>query len=151
MSTNIKIRDVAHEDWDVWQQLWTAYFDFYKMSRSSEVYQTTFERLLGHEARDFNGLLAEVNGRPVGLTHYAFYRHAHYIEEVCYLQDLYIDPKVRGLGVGRALIEAVSQRAKAHKCAYVYWLTHEGNHQARRLYDSLAKVEDFVRYVHPLG
>jgi GNAT superfamily N-acetyltransferase len=72
-----------------------------------------FERLLGDDPQDFSGLIAEVDGRPVGLTHYVFHRHGWRVENVCYLQDLYADPEVRGRGVGRALIEAVYAEADA--------------------------------------
>ncbi len=58
--------------------------------------------------RNFNCLVAEVDGKMVGLTHYLSHRYAWKIEEVIYLQDLYVDPAVRrGTGAGRALIEAV--------------------------------------------
>ena len=111
-----------------------------------EVYASTFTRLLGDDPRDFNCFVAELDGRLVGLTHYLFHRHAWRIEEVCYLQDLYADPEVRGTGVGRALIEAVYAAADAHGAPAVYWLTQEFNTTARQLYDRIAKVSPFIRY-----
>ena len=58
-------------------------------------------------------LVAERDGQLVGLAHYLFHRHCWRIEDVCYLQDLYVDPEARGTGLGRALIEAVYARADA--------------------------------------
>jgi GNAT superfamily N-acetyltransferase len=52
----------------------------------------------------------------------------------------------RGKGVGRALIEAVYARAKADGSQRVYWQTHETNHTAMRLYDTVADKSGFVVY-----
>ena len=114
------IRPIEARDEDDWRRLWTAYLDFYETSVAEAVYASTFARLLGNDPRDFNGLIAEVDGAAVGLTHYLFHRHAWKIENVCYLQDLYADPDVRGTGVGRALIEAVYDAADAEGAPSVY-------------------------------
>jgi len=80
-------------------------------------------------------------------VHYIFHPSNWTIGDVCYLQDLYADPAVRGSGVGRALIEAVYAKADTHGAASVYWLTQEFNTTARHLYDRIAKVTPFIRYV----
>ena len=107
------IRPLRATDEADWRRLWTGYLEFYKTSVPEAVYASTFARLLGDDARDFNCLVAEVDGKMVGLTHYLSHRHAWKIEEVIYLQDLYVDPAVRGTGAGRALIEAVYAVADA--------------------------------------
>jgi GNAT superfamily N-acetyltransferase len=61
-----------------------------------------------------------------------FHRHAWKVENVCYLQDLYADPDVRGTGIGRALIEAVYAEADAPARPRVYWLTQDFNITARQ-------------------
>ena len=68
---------------------------------------------------------------------------------MCYLQDLYADPDVRGSGVGRALIEAVYAAADAANAPSVYWLTQDFNHQARKLYDRIGVLTPFIRYNRP--
>ncbi|MES2916745.1 MAG: GNAT family N-acetyltransferase [Pseudomonadota bacterium] len=141
------IRPLTAADQADWRKLWTGYLDFYQTSVPDEVYASTFARLLGDDPRDFNALVAEVDGRLLGLTHYLFHRHAWKIENVCYLQDLYVDPQARGLGLGRALIEAVYARADAAGAPAVYWLTQDFNHEARQLYDRIAKVTPFIRYI----
>ncbi|MCU0903046.1 MAG: GNAT family N-acetyltransferase [Tabrizicola sp.] len=140
------IRPLRAADQADWSRLWTAYLRFYQTSVSDEVYASTFARLLGDDPRDFSALVAEVDGQLLGLTHYLFHRHAWKIEQVCYLQDLYVDPQARGTGLGRALIEAVYARADAAGSPAVYWLTQDFNHEARQLYDRIAKVTPFIRY-----
>ena len=144
------VRPLTRDDEADWRRLWRAYLEFYETEVPEEVYATFFERLLGDNPQDFHGLIAEVDGKPVGLTHYLFHRHGWKIENVCYLQDLYADPDVRGTGVGRALIEAVYQAADKEGAPSVYWLTQDFNTEARKLYDRIGQVSPFIKYGRPL-
>lgn len=152
MSATLEIRPIEATDEAEWRRLWTLYLEFYESSVPEEVYRTTFARILGEHAKgeasfyDPRGLLALAGGKPVGLVHYIYHRHGWRIEPVCYLQDLYAAPEVRGTGVGRALIEAVYARADADGCPSVYWMTQEFNAEARKLYDRIGKLTPFIKY-----
>ncbi|AVO39117.1 GNAT family N-acetyltransferase [Pukyongiella litopenaei] len=149
MPTPVSIRPLRTDDRADWAEMWSGYLDFYETSAPPEVYDSTFARLLGDDPQDFSCLLAEIDGRPVGLVHYLFHRHAWKIENVCYLQDLYARPDCRGTGVGRALIEAVYAAADAAGAPSVYWLTQDFNTTARRLYDNIGTCTPFIRYQRP--
>ncbi|MDP2738172.1 MAG: GNAT family N-acetyltransferase [Pseudorhodobacter sp.] len=140
------IRPLRAQDEADWRRLWDGYLAFYKTSVSEAVHVATFARLLGTDARDFNGLIAEQDGRVLGLAHYLFHRHCWKIEDTCYLQDLYVAPEARGIGLGRALIEAVYRAADAAGAPAVYWLTQDFNTEARLLYDRIAVLSPFIRY-----
>jgi GNAT superfamily N-acetyltransferase len=142
----ITIRPIVESDRAAWARLWKAYLEYYETSATPDIYEQSFTRLLGNDTQDFHGLIAEMDGKPVGLVHYLFHRHMWKIENVVYLQDLYADPEVRGRGVGRKLIEAVYQAADAAGCPSVYWLTQDFNTEARRLYDRIGKLSPFIRY-----
>ena len=142
----INIRPVAQDDHADWRRMWTAYLEFYETSVTEDVYDALWSRLLSNDPQEFNGLIAEVDGKPAGLTHYLFHRHGWKVENCCYLQDLYADPDVRGTGVGRALIEAVYAAADKAGAPSVYWLTQDFNHTARRLYDRIGTKTPFIRY-----
>ena len=144
------IRPLAEDDQPEWRRLWTGYLEFYNSTVSEEVYQTYFARLLGDDPQDYHGLVAEHEGRLVGLTHYVFHRHGWKLENVCYLQDLYADPEVRGQGVGRKLIEAVYGAADAAGAPSVYWTTQDFNTSARQLYDRIGRLTPFIKYERPL-
>lgn len=145
----VTIRPLAAKDEARWRVLWSGYLDFYKSSVPEAVYASTFARLLGDDAQDFHGMVAEQDGTIVGLVHYLFHRHCWRIENVCYLQDLYADPAVRGTGIGRKLIEAVYQAADEAGAPAVYWLTQEDNAVGRRLYDRVGQKTDFIKYARP--
>lgn len=145
----LAVRPLRKEDAAEWRRLWTGYLEFYESTVPPEVYETTFARLLGDDPQDYHALVAEAEGRLVGLAHYLFHRHCWRIENVCYLQDLFADPAHRGRGVGRALIEAVYAAADAQGAPQVYWTTQEGNATARRLYDRIGRLTPFIKYQRP--
>ena len=145
-SDALVVRPISLSDREQWGDLWTAYLAFYETSRPESLFDTYFDRLLGDDPQDFNGLVAVLGDRLVGLTHYVFHRHGWRVENVCYLQDLYADPSVRGQGVGRRLIEGVYAAADAAGCPSVYWLTQDFNTEARKLYDRIGKLSPFIRY-----
>lgn len=147
--SDVQIRPLTRADEAAWRRLWTAYLEFYESAVAEEVYASTFARLLGDDPQDFSCLVAEKDGHLIGLTHYLFHRHAWRVENVCYLQDLYADPDVRGTGVGRKLIEAVYAAADAQGAPNVYWLTQEFNTTARQLYDRIGTVTPFIKYQRP--
>jgi GNAT superfamily N-acetyltransferase len=144
------IRPLHPKDEAAWRELWAAYLAFYDTTLPEAVFASTFTRLLGSDPQDFSCLIAEADGQPLGLAHFLFHRHGWKIENTCYLQDLYVDPRARGTGLGRALIESVYAAADAAGAPSVYWLTQDFNHTARQLYDRVARVTPFIRYNRPL-
>ena len=140
------VRPLRGDDQAEWRRLWTGYLEFYRTAVPEEVYASTWARLMNDEARDGSGLIAEVDGRPAGLAHIYRQRHGWKTRDVCYLQDLYADPEMRGQGVGRALIEAVYAAADADGTPDVYWTTAHDNAPARRLYDRIGRLTPFVKY-----
>jgi GNAT superfamily N-acetyltransferase len=75
-----------------------------------------------------------------------FHRSTWSVSDICYLEDLFVDHDARGLGAGRALIEAVYHAADRAGAGGVYWMTQEFNADGRALYDTLARRTSFIRY-----
>jgi GNAT superfamily N-acetyltransferase len=139
------IRPVSLDERADWERLWTGYLAFYKTSVPRETYDVTWARL--HDPNEPMGVLgAYVDGKLAGIVHYLFHRSCWTIGDYCYLQDLFVADDLRKLGLGRALIEAVEQKARAAGASRVYWLTHETNGVARALYDKLAGNPGFIQY-----
>ena len=93
-----------------------------------------------------HALVAERSGQLLGLVHFIYHRSTISIAPTCYLQDLYTLESARGKGVGRALIQQVYQLAKEAGSSRVYWLTHETNETAMKLYDKVADKSGFIVY-----
>ena len=142
---SVRVRTLEPADKAAWLLLWAGYLAFYNATLAPEVTQTAFARLTGADA-DMFGLVAELDGRIAGIAHAVVHRSTWAIAPYVYLNDLFVAADVRGGGVGRALIEAVYARADEIGAERVYWLTHESNATARKLYDTLAVNDGFLEY-----
>ena len=149
ISVAMRVRPVVAADYENWLPLWHAYNAFYGRSGPTalpiNITKLTWSRLLD-PAEPMFALVAEQDGRLVGMTHALLHRSTTLETYTCYLQDLYTVPELRGKGIGRALIEAVYTLAKSKGCERVYWQTHETNETAMKLYDSIAEKTGFVIY-----
>ncbi|EJN08189.1 GNAT family N-acetyltransferase [Herbaspirillum sp. YR522] len=145
----IIIRPVVAQDRAQWQPLWDAYNAFYGRSGptalAADITDLTWSRMLD-EAEPVHALVAERHGQLLGLAHFLYHRNTIMAAPVCYLQDLFTLPAVRGQGIARALIEALYRRAADDGAARVYWHTHHTNAGARQLYDKLADDSGFIVY-----
>ncbi len=130
-----------------WEALFRKYFEFYEAPQQQAVIDSAWRRIVGRE--NPHGLLALDGEQVVGLVHYLFHASTWTPEPYCYLQDLYVDEASRGQGVGRALIEAVYRVAAEKPASQVYWLTQHFNAEARLLYDRVADLTPFVKYMKP--
>lgn len=149
MKPSLIIRSVSTSDLPGWRTLWAGYNAFYgrkdETALADEISQTTWKRFFD-PLEPVHALVAEQDGRLLGLTHYLFHRSTTQLGLNCYLQDLFTIEAARGKGVGRALIEAVYDRAKEAGSPRVYWQTHETNVTAMRLYDQVAERSGFLVY-----
>jgi len=145
----LTIRAIEEKDKDQWLKLWAGYLEFYKSTISSAQTELTWKRLINNELKMF-GFVAEDENGVIGFTHCLFRPSTWTETDYCYLEDLFVDPNIRGKGVGRALMDKVVDLAKEKKSKRVYWTTQEFNKTARILYDSITPVSEFVQYRLPL-
>jgi len=147
-ASNATIRAIRADERADWEPLWKGYQAFYKVVISEQTTAMTWARL--HDpAEPMEVLGAYMDDRLCGIVHYLFHRSCWTIGDYCYLQDLFVAEGVRNLGLARALILAVEERARGAGASRVYWLTHETNTDARALYDRLAERSGFIQYRKP--
>jgi len=143
----ITIGPLQASERQAWEKLARGYKDFYETVLPDKDYDRAWSRLLSD--RDIHGLGARLDGRLVGIAHYLLHLNV-WSDDVCYLQDLFVEESVRGRGAARALIEAVADRARQRGASRFYWQTKQDNARARTLYDKVALFRGFIRYDYPL-
>jgi GNAT superfamily N-acetyltransferase len=139
----VAIRPIDSTDKDRWLDLFKQYITFYKSSLTEEQFELTWNRI--NSDFNINGLIAELDGQIVGFAHYIFRPTTWDSNDFCYLEDLFVDPVVRGKGVGYALIKELENIAMSKGSKRLYWTTAPDNSTARKLYDRVA-ITDRVQY-----
>jgi GNAT superfamily N-acetyltransferase len=145
MAGGTVIRPVQPRDREAWEPLWQGYLTFYKASLASDITEATWRRFFD-PFEPLHAVVAERDGRLIGIAHYLLHRSTWAPVGYCYLEDLFVEPSVRGSGAGRALIAAVEAVAREAGASRLYWTTHETNRTAQKLYDQVAERSDFVQY-----
>jgi GNAT superfamily N-acetyltransferase len=142
----IDLQPLVPGDFEQWLPLWQGYLTFYKAQVPDATTRLTFERLTGG-AEPMGAFIArDADGGALGMVHWILHRSCWTAGDYCYLQDLFVAPGRRNGGIGRELIAAVYAEAARRGCSRVYWLTHETNHDAIKLYDKVAERSGFLQY-----
>jgi len=153
MTHSITIRPLLRSDRTEWNVLWAGYNAFYGRSGPTalpeSITESTWERFFS-TAEPVHALVAVDGDSVIGLAHYLFHRSTTRLHDVCYLQDLFTVENRRKLGVGRQLILAVYEAARAAGSSRVYWQTQVTNEAGRALYDKVARHQGFIVYSHDL-
>jgi ribosomal protein S18 acetylase RimI-like enzyme len=141
----IKVRKIELSDNPSWQEIFFDYLKFYETSPGDVNTELVWQRLTSPDT-EIQGLVAESNGEVVGIVHFHYQLSTWTDTFDCYLEDLYVAEEARGNGAARALIQAVKELATERKCSKLFWITRESNSTARKLYDKVATLSDFIRY-----
>lgn len=143
---DLSIRPLLASDHAAWAPLWAGYLRFYRSELEPAVSDETFRRLVAGE-QGMSALAAvDGDGRLLGFAHLIEHASTWATAPYLYLEDLFVDPQLRGGGVGRALIEAIYAQADRNGNARVYWMTEEFNWVARRTYETVATRQSFLLY-----
>ena len=142
---SINVRQIQVGDKSAWQELYFDYLKFYETSPSDVNSELLWDRLTNPEPQ-IQALVAEANGVVIGIAHFHYQLSTWSDTSYCYLEDLYVAEDARENGVAKALIQQVQELAIKQGCTELFWITKESNTTARRLYDKVANLSDFVRY-----
>jgi GNAT superfamily N-acetyltransferase len=139
MAEGIAVGPVLEEEFETLLPLIAAYQRFYEVDDvDSERNRFFFRRFLAPSGD--GELLAARDGGGLILGYACLYWHFSSLAavETVLMNDLFVAPEARGRGIGRALIEASRDVARARGAGWLEWATAPDNHTAQRLYDSLS-------------
>jgi GNAT superfamily N-acetyltransferase len=145
MNMSINVRQLQDSDKSAWQELYFDYLEFYETSPSDVNSELLWRRLTNSEPQ-IQALVAEANGVVIGIAHFHYQLSTWSDTSHCYLEDLYVAEVERGNGAATALIQQVQELAIKQRCSELFWITKENNSIARKLYDQVATLGEFVRY-----
>jgi GNAT superfamily N-acetyltransferase len=85
----------------------------------------------------FHVIVAEWNGEAAGMAFY-FYNYSTWQgRSGIFIEDLFVRPRFRGKGIGRALMAKLAQTAIAEKCHGIRWEVLDWNKPAIEVYQHL--------------
>jgi GNAT superfamily N-acetyltransferase len=142
------VRDAESADHPEWHRMWRANCAHYGVSIPAADDRELWRRIMDPDY-PIGALVcgaAVGEGPLVGFANYVLRPHTFSSRMVCYLEDLWVDPSARGAGWGRKVIEALVIRGRDRGWRRIYWHTEADNAPARRLYDRVSRLTDYVRY-----
>jgi len=142
----VEVRPLELGDAAAWRTLFAAYGSFYETEFTDEV----LDRVWGQLTADGSGidaLVAEIDGRVIGLAHYRSHPDTFTGHRDWFLDDLFVVPEARGDGAATALIERIAAIAATTATGGVLrWITAADNDRAQRVYDRVATRTTWVTY-----
>lgn len=145
MTLDLSIRRPGPGDREAWGRLYSAYAGFYGVAQTDQMRERVWS-WIEDSSHEVDGLVAERGGALIGLAHFRAFSRPLAATSAGFLDDLFVDPGTRGLGVAKALIGAVASEGEKRGWSLVRWLTAEDNYRARSVYDSLAEPTKWKVY-----
>ena len=128
----------AEEDVDAVSELIAAFRDWWgKDQPPLEQIRATAGVLLQDDATEFLLAASNETGPPEGVCQLRYRLSVWTGADDCWLEDLYVYDGARGAGLGRALVDAAIDRAKARGCRRIELDVNETNTAALAFYESL--------------
>ena len=140
-----QVRPAGPDDHDRWRELFKGYADFYQIRQTDASAELVWSWI--HDpAVPVECLLVVGDDGPVGMAHYRPFHRPSSATIGCWLDDLFVDPAVRGTGAADALLEELRRLAQVNGWSVVRWITADDNHRARGKYDQFAQRTMWVTY-----
>jgi GNAT superfamily N-acetyltransferase len=133
------------EDFAEWARLYAGYAAFYGVEQTDEMRARVWG-WIGDAGHPVQALVARDGAGLIGLAHFRPFSRPLSATTGGYLDDLFVDPAVRGTGAGRLLIAGVKAAGRAQGWSVIRWITAQDNARARGLYDAVAQETKWVTY-----
>lgn len=146
----VRIVPVAERHRKDWDHLYAGYADFYRVQQTAAMRDRVWSWL--HDSAHMSeGLIAEsMRGRAVGLAHFRAFARPLSATTGGYLDDLFVDPEMRGQRIADMLLDELRQIGRQRGWSVIRWITAEDNARARAVYDRVAKLTLWRTYDIPI-
>ena len=139
------IRNIQIKDKDEWRELYQSYANFYKVEISKITLDTVWNWLLDQN-HELSGLVYEINNKLVAIAHYRRMPSPLRGKDIGFLDDLYVHPDFRGRKIGEEIINKLNHISQEKGWGLIRWITRNDNHNAKSLYDRVAKKSTWDVY-----
>ncbi len=138
--TNYEIRPAAREDVPVIYSFVCELAEYEKLSHAVVAAESDMDEALFGENPVAECIVMEYEGRSVGFALF-FRSFSTFVGRPgIYLEDLYVQPEMRGKGMGRAMLTHLAKLAVERGCGRLEWSVLNWNESAIGFYKSLGAV-----------
>lgn len=109
-------------------------------NKKPEEISLTYDKIKSHgfgERPFFHVIVAEQDDRLTAFALYFFSYSAYVGAPVLYVEDLFVEEKYRGQGIGTALFSKLAKTAIENECCRMEWHAYVWNDKAIRFYENL--------------
>ena len=132
-----KIRKAILSDGEVLIELINALADYEKLERPNpEACERIKKDAFGLKPK-INVWLAEVNSKAVAYAIYVFTYSSFLAKSNLFIEDIFVLPEYRSLGIGKALFKQLAKIALAEGCGRMDWQVLDWNKLAIDFYDKI--------------
>ena len=138
------IRSLERRDFEQWLPLWQ---ENCQHKISDEVTTETWRRL-AHPKEKMGGLgIFDEQENMVAFLHYILHPTTGFIEDACYMQDIFVAESHRKQGLAKRLMWELQDVKKSKNWSRIYWFAENDNIAAQKLYKTLGVKLDFSLHI----
>jgi len=139
-----EINLVSEAERQQWEKLYYQYAEFYQVEMNAEILDTVWGWIHAKD-QPFYALIAKDHaGNGLGLMHFRAMLSPLRGTQTGFLDDLFVQPGVRGSGLVDAMFKQLQSFASQQGWPLLRWITAEDNYRARAVYD---KISDKTRWI----
>jgi GNAT superfamily N-acetyltransferase len=142
---NWTVRPLHSEDEGRWRELYAGYAAFYKVEQTEAMASRVWGWLLD-PTHSVEGIVAvDRSSRVQGLAHYRDFARPSSASMGGYLDDLFVDPELRGEGAADLLLKELKRIGRERNWTIIRWITADDNYRARGKYDQFPSARPGLR------
>jgi GNAT superfamily N-acetyltransferase len=133
----IEIREATREDAPLLAEFICGLAEYEKLSHECFVTAEKIEQTMFGERRGAEALIATVDGAPAGFALF-FHTYSTFLAQPgLYLEDLFVKPELRRMGIGGALFRRLAEIACERNCGRFEWSALDWNTPAIDFYKKM--------------